>query len=149
KDYIEKQPADFITLLNNELGLRNARRDAAIEGTELIGIDDALIPLQLAKPYAAFFDQKSNVAPRIKDARDWAEMVSARLAADFAASVKRRIVISGVLEFLGIHILSNKIDAKVNEQFNQYHDRIIDNLVPLKLLTDKEYLNAELQKKKE
>jgi hypothetical protein len=149
KDYIEKQPADFITLLNNELGLRNARRDTAIEGTDLIGIDDALIPLQLGKPYAAFFDEKSNVAPRIKEAREWAEMVSTRLAADFAASVKKRIVISGVLEFLGIHILSSKIDAKVNEQFNQYHDRIIDNLVPLKLLTDREYLNAELQKKKE
>jgi len=149
KDYVDKLSGDFIKLLNDELGLQNARQDAPTVEKAIIGIDDGRIPAELAKPYANLFNDKSTVAPKIKAAHDWAEPLSAQLATDFAESVKKRLIISGILEFLGIHFVANKIDQKVNEQFTQYHDRIIEALTPLKLLGDTEYMEAELQKKKE
>jgi|GEM_PF-1889467 len=149
KDHIDKLPGDFITLLNTDLGLKPARKVMATGERDLIGIDDALLPAELARPYARFFDEKSAVAPGIKAARDWSERVSAHLAADFAESIKQKIIISRVLEFFGIHLVSHKIDQTVNEHFQTYHDRIIDILTPLKLLSDKQYMEAELQKKKE
>jgi hypothetical protein len=149
KDYIDKLPGDFIALLNNELGLQNAKKGTATVTKDLIGIDDALIPSELARPYAGLFDDKSELSSKIKAAREWAEPLSARLASDFAASVKKKIIIATILDFLGIHIVSNKIDQKVNEQLEKYHDNIIDALTPLKLLGDREYIEAELRKKKE
>ena len=148
-DYIDKLPGDFIKLLNDELGLQNARKDTPTDAKAIIGIDDGQIPAELARPYATLFDDKSAAAPRIQAARDWAEPIGTKLAAAFAESVKKRIVISGMLEYLGIHFVSSRIDQKVNEQLTQYHQQIIDVLTPLKLLSDREYMSAEFQKKKE
>jgi hypothetical protein len=148
-DYIEKLPGDFIKLLNDDLGLQNAKKDTRVTGSDLIGIDDAFIPQQLAQPYSALFDEASPVNARVKAAREWAGPISEGLAKDFAESVKKRILISRVLQFLGIRIVANKIDQKVNEQFESHKGQVVDVLTPLKLLSDKEYVNAELQKKKE
>jgi hypothetical protein len=148
-DYIDKLPGDFIKLLNDELGLKSASKDALAGEADLLGIDDANIPEQLARPYARFFDERSPVAPKIAAAREWAGEVSNRLAADFTQSVKNQIAISWMLEFFGIHIVSNKIEQKVDEQFQAYRGQIIDVLTPLKLLGDREYMQAELQKRKE
>jgi hypothetical protein len=148
-DYIEKLPGDFIKLLNDDLGLQNAKKDTPVAGSDLIGIDDAFIPQQLAQPYSSLIDQNSPAAARVKAAREWAEPISSTLAEDFAGSVKKEIMISRALEFLGIRVVANKIDKKVNEQFSTYHDQIIEALTPLKLLSDKEYVDAELEKKKE
>ncbi len=148
-DYIEKLPGDFIKLLNDGLGLQNAAKDTPAGDGALLGIDDALIPRQLARPYAGLFDDKSPVAPNIQQAKEWAEPLTAQLATDFAYSVKQKVTISWLLEFFGIHIVANKIDQKVDEQFNTYHDQILDVLTPLKLLSDKAYMAAELQKKKD
>jgi hypothetical protein len=95
------------------------------------------------------FDESSPANARVKAAREWAEPISAGLAKDFAESVKKKILISRMLEFLGIGIIANKIDEKVNEQFETYKGQVIDVLTPLKLLSDEEYVAAELQKKKE
>jgi len=149
KDYVDKLPGDFIKLLNADLGLQNARKNAPTGKDVLIGIDDALIPAELEKPYSNLFIDKSPPASKIQEARDWAGSVSSKMAADFAESVKKRLIISGMLEFLGVHYVANKIDQKVTDQFTAYHDQIIDAITPLKLLGDREYTEAELQKKKE
>jgi hypothetical protein len=148
-DYIEKLPGDFIKLLNDNLGLKNAKKDTLAGASDLIGIDDAFIPKQLAQPYSSLFEENSPVTARVRAARDWAEPISSRLAADFAESVKKKILISRALEFLGIRFVANKIENKVNEQFETYHDQVIEILTPLKLLSDQEYVAAELKKKKE
>jgi hypothetical protein len=148
-DYIEKLPGDFISLLNDSLGLQNAKKDTPVVESALIGIDDAFIPQQLAQPFSSLFDENSPAKARVRAAREWAEPISARLAADFAESVKKRILISRVLQFLGIGIVANKIDQKVNEQFETHKGQVIDVLTPLKLLSDKEYVTAELAEKKE
>src|SRR5262245_51211976 len=149
KDYIDKLPGDFIKLLNDELGLQNAKKDTSIGTEAIIGIDDAFIPEELAQPYAKLFDSRPDITHRVNEARSWAEQSAVRLSTDFAESVKKRVVISRVLAFFGIQIVANKVDRTVNEQFQRYRDQILDALTPLKLLGDKEYLEAELQKRKE